>query len=126
MSDYCLTSNKQFVSCIMARTYEFHSVDDVCIVLDQHAKLYFLVLFCWNNCLGRHFAPLWQTILILKPTNSCSYFLMMHGGEAANTMLWSLVWPDQGSYTCVKKKKKKLMMTMRLNYTFLWNEIASW
>jgi len=56
VSDYCLTSNKQFVSCIMVRTYEFHSVDDdVCIVLDQHAKLYFfsaILLFClWVDML---------------------------------------------------------------------------
>ena len=49
------------------------------IVLNQHAKLYFFSAILLKQLfVGRHVAPLRQTILILKPTSICSYFLMMH------------------------------------------------
>ena len=94
MSDYCLTSNKQFVSCIVVRTYEFHSVDDVCIVLDQHAKLYFFsAILLKQLSVGRHVAPLKTNY----PDSETNQYLLLLLNDACLAekqqipMLWCLV-----------------------------------
>jgi transposase len=68
MSDCCLMPNEQFFSYVMARTsYIQWNDDDVRCVLDQHTELdFYSASSLKQQSMGRHVAPLWHIILILR------------------------------------------------------------
>ena len=71
----------------------------LCSTLNQHTVLdFYSASSLKQQSAGRHVEPLRHIILIPSiPVFALSLYCCVHSGEATNTILLSLLWPDWGS-----------------------------